>query len=199
MRQPLVAINDQGRRIGEGHPLARLSDAEVELIHELREEGMSYSQLAARFGVSKSCIAHILTGRRAPSRPRRPSRARGPRSQRVCSPVSRPLSRRGLCCCRRSSTPSGVDQVAAAWVPPALAIGLSCTTRAGRWPSCPQPPGWPAGPARQKKTPPEGGVQDTATAAVGTGRLTAHVVRAARWSVSPAAMDRVAVESASGC
>ena len=62
--QKVIALNESGRRIGEGHPLARLSDAEVDLIHELREAGMSYGELAARFGVSKSCIAHILTGRR---------------------------------------------------------------------------------------------------------------------------------------
>ena len=88
MRQPLVAVNDQGRRIGEGHPLARLSDAEVDLIHELREAGMSYGELATRFGVSKSCIAHILTGRRrgeVPAawvpRPVKPAKPAAPRKR----------------------------------------------------------------------------------------------------------------------
>lgn len=62
--QKLVKINETGRVIGESHPLAKLTDAEVELVHELVEGGMSLARVAEKFGVSKSCIAHIASGRR---------------------------------------------------------------------------------------------------------------------------------------
>lgn len=62
--QKLVALNDKGRRIGENHPRARLTDAEVDLVLSLLDDGLSYSQVAEKMDVSKSCIAHIATGRR---------------------------------------------------------------------------------------------------------------------------------------
>lgn len=49
---------------GDRHPAAKLTDAEVDVIHELHEAGTPYSALAAKFEVSKSCIAGILQGRR---------------------------------------------------------------------------------------------------------------------------------------
>ena len=61
--QKLVALNENGRRIGENHPLAKLTDAEVALMLELREEGFSYAWLAEKFCVSKSCARWICTGR----------------------------------------------------------------------------------------------------------------------------------------
>lgn len=59
-----VALNENGLRIGQTHPLAILSDAEVDLVFELIEAGFSYSQVAEKMGVSKSCIGHIASGRR---------------------------------------------------------------------------------------------------------------------------------------
>lgn len=61
-------VNELGRRIGEGHQRAKLSDAAVELVHELREAGMSYAQIAAKFddvpgGIAKSTVRDICTGR----------------------------------------------------------------------------------------------------------------------------------------
>lgn len=59
-----IRRNEQGRRIGESHPRATLSDHDVELVLALVDEGLSYSEIAEKFEVSKSCIAHIATGRR---------------------------------------------------------------------------------------------------------------------------------------
>lgn len=44
-----VQVNERGRRIGESHPRARLTDHEIDLIRELAEEGMSYREIADKF------------------------------------------------------------------------------------------------------------------------------------------------------
>lgn len=62
--QKSIAFNESGRRIGEGHPRAKLLDHEVEQVLALLDAGLSYAEVAAKFDVSKSCIAHIATGRR---------------------------------------------------------------------------------------------------------------------------------------
>lgn len=59
-----ITLNENGRRIGESHPRAKLLDHEVEQVLELLEAKMSYAKIAEKFDVSKSCIAHIATGRR---------------------------------------------------------------------------------------------------------------------------------------
>lgn len=67
-RHRRVGVNERGRPVGETHPLAKLSDADIELIHELREAGLSYAQIAGKFddgvSVSKSHVRDILSGRR---------------------------------------------------------------------------------------------------------------------------------------
>lgn len=60
----VVAVNERGIRLGEDHQRAKLTNAEVDLIRELHEDGMSYAMLAAKFGVSKSSIADICRYRR---------------------------------------------------------------------------------------------------------------------------------------
>jgi len=60
----LLKTNAAGRRIGESHPRSGLLDDEVDLVLELVESGMSYAQVALKMDVSKSCVAHIATGRR---------------------------------------------------------------------------------------------------------------------------------------
>lgn len=49
---------------GEAHHLAKLSNAEVDQVHALRGSGLSLAQIASKLFVSKSCIAHICSGRR---------------------------------------------------------------------------------------------------------------------------------------
>lgn len=62
--QKTIALNENGKRVGEGHPRAKLLDSEVDQVLELLDAGLSYAQVAEKFDVSKSCIAHIATGRR---------------------------------------------------------------------------------------------------------------------------------------
>lgn len=59
MGKRLVRISGTGQRVGQDHPMATLTDHEVELIRQLRADGMRYAELAKRFEVSKSSIAMI--------------------------------------------------------------------------------------------------------------------------------------------
>lgn len=55
-----VAVNENGRRIGQDHPRANLSDEQVNRIRDLREDhDLSYDQLAAMFQVPKATIQSI--------------------------------------------------------------------------------------------------------------------------------------------
>lgn len=49
---------------GEAHPRARLTDHEVELIRQLREQGMSLSKLADKFETYTSTIKGICDYKR---------------------------------------------------------------------------------------------------------------------------------------
>lgn len=90
----IVKINEFGRRIGECHPRAVLTDHEVELLGRLltlrdeliarlladgatggevnkalTDEGLSYGRLAVKFEVHKTCIQKIAEGERRGQRP----------------------------------------------------------------------------------------------------------------------------------
>ena len=60
----MVAVNEKGQRIGEDHPRAVLSDHEVMLLLELRDEGYSLAWLAAKFEISRFHTWRICTGRK---------------------------------------------------------------------------------------------------------------------------------------
>lgn len=56
----IVAVNENGRRIGEDHPRSKLSDEQVDRIRDLHEyHDMTYEQLAAMYQVPKTTIASI--------------------------------------------------------------------------------------------------------------------------------------------
>lgn len=59
----LVAVNDQGRVIGEDHPNAKLTDREVELMRTMHEQGCGLSELARAFEVRKWTVHRIVTYR----------------------------------------------------------------------------------------------------------------------------------------
>ena len=59
----LAAVNESGRTIGEHHHRSRLSDRDVELIHELHDAGLSLAQVALKFEVARSTVADIVKGR----------------------------------------------------------------------------------------------------------------------------------------
>ena len=58
-----IRLNEAGRRIGESHPNTKLTDHDVELILALVDAGLSYTEVAEKFEVSKRCIQHIVSGR----------------------------------------------------------------------------------------------------------------------------------------
>jgi DNA-binding transcriptional regulator YiaG len=67
-RKVFIAVDENGLRIGETHPKAKLTDAQVDEMRDLREEqGWSYDQLATHFGVPKITVAKICTYERRAS------------------------------------------------------------------------------------------------------------------------------------
>ena len=61
----MVGVSEKGARVGETHPRAKLSDADVDLIRELHEAGLSYRQIVLKFDedhlkVSKSTVRDIV-------------------------------------------------------------------------------------------------------------------------------------------
>lgn len=64
-----VWVNERGHVIGEDHHRAKLTDEDVDLVHALHAEGLSYRQIALKLdhvpgGVSKSAVRAIVTGAR---------------------------------------------------------------------------------------------------------------------------------------
>lgn len=56
----MVAVNEQGYRIGEDHYNVKLTDGEIERIRHLREvDGLSYGKIARIFEVSEGSIVKI--------------------------------------------------------------------------------------------------------------------------------------------
>lgn len=70
-KRTFIGVNDDGRRVGESHHRAKLSDEEIELIRQLREllnpDGSyqwSYGAIAKCFQTSKGVIHDICSMRR---------------------------------------------------------------------------------------------------------------------------------------
>lgn len=66
-RRRLVLVNERGYAIGPDHHRTKRSDADIALVLELREAGMSYATIAAKFddvpgGVSKSWVRDVCKG-----------------------------------------------------------------------------------------------------------------------------------------
>lgn len=59
----LLPVNEGGRRIGETHHRARLSDGAVDQILALHDGGMSYGKIAVKFDCAKSTVRDVCTGR----------------------------------------------------------------------------------------------------------------------------------------
>jgi hypothetical protein len=60
----MVALNEDNRRVGQTHPAAKLSDADIDLVFALREAGLSFGQIAAKFDVQRACIHKVISGQR---------------------------------------------------------------------------------------------------------------------------------------
>lgn len=60
----MVAVNENGQRIGEDHPRAVLTNHEVELLLALHTEGYGTGWLAVKFEISRFHVWRIVTGRK---------------------------------------------------------------------------------------------------------------------------------------
>jgi hypothetical protein len=59
-----IAVNAKGRRVGDSHHNARITDEDVDALMGLRDEGWGYRTLAAKFEISKRHVRDIVSGRR---------------------------------------------------------------------------------------------------------------------------------------
>ncbi len=59
----LVGVNENGRRVGQDHPGAVLTDRDVDLVFELREQGLGYRRIAKKIEVSVTAIKKIIKGK----------------------------------------------------------------------------------------------------------------------------------------
>lgn len=62
MEKLLIGVNERGLRVGDSHHNARLTNAEVDLLLTLRDEGWSYRELADKFDLSKGGARKICKG-----------------------------------------------------------------------------------------------------------------------------------------
>ena len=94
----LARVNEAGRRIGEGHHMARLSDREVDqLIADRGSDDaprMSYSELATKYGISKSSVRDILIGRRRGQIGPSVDKPKSKKAKRPMAPYARTTSAR---------------------------------------------------------------------------------------------------------
>lgn len=59
----MINRNCKGYRIGESHPRARLTNADVELIFELRGEELSITEIAEKMECGRTTVYKIVTGK----------------------------------------------------------------------------------------------------------------------------------------
>lgn len=60
MTAKYVQIGETGKRIGESHGRAKLTDHEVELVRTLWEEGMPASEIAVKMEISKKYVYELV-------------------------------------------------------------------------------------------------------------------------------------------
>jgi hypothetical protein len=58
-----MRTNERGYRIGEDHQRARYTDHEVELVHALRDMGMSMREISDKLEMPVTTVWSFLSGR----------------------------------------------------------------------------------------------------------------------------------------
>ncbi len=56
----MIQIGEYGKRINESHGRAKLSDHEIELMRQLREQGMPAREIAEKFEVGKRYVYKLV-------------------------------------------------------------------------------------------------------------------------------------------
>lgn len=64
MKNGLVGVLANGNRVGQSHHRARFTDHEIDLMRDLRDDGMTMREIAEKFGTSVSTIQGIVSGSR---------------------------------------------------------------------------------------------------------------------------------------
>jgi hypothetical protein len=59
----IIKLSDRGLRIGESHGRAKLTDRDVELLRQLRDQGWSLTHLAEKFDLSRRHVLRICSHR----------------------------------------------------------------------------------------------------------------------------------------
>jgi len=60
----VVGVNEKNRRVGESHPQAKLTDADVDRLLAMRDQGIGWGTLAKMFDMSKSQVRRICLGQK---------------------------------------------------------------------------------------------------------------------------------------
>ncbi len=85
-----AAVNERGQRIGETHPRAKVSDADIELIFALSAAGLNSLQIAAKFDagvqITPRQVARILAGTQRGQAPARMKLVDTPPPNTVAAP-----------------------------------------------------------------------------------------------------------------
>ena len=55
-----IVASCRGRRTGESHPAAKLTQRDVDLMRELHEAGAGYTRLAEKFAISRVQVRRIV-------------------------------------------------------------------------------------------------------------------------------------------
>lgn len=63
----MVQIGEYGKRVGESHGRAKLSDHEIDLVRQLKEEGMPAGEIAAKMEISRRYVYKLVNYERRAS------------------------------------------------------------------------------------------------------------------------------------
>lgn len=87
----VVAVNERGRRIGETHHNAVLSDADVDRMRDRHEDdGVGFRKIAREFGVARSTVRNICNYERRAQTPERWKTIRFARPRPLAKPRALP-------------------------------------------------------------------------------------------------------------
>jgi len=68
MNKPqMIQIGEYGKRVGESHGRAKLSDHEIDLVRQLKEEGMPATEIAEKFEVGRRYVYKVVNFERRAS------------------------------------------------------------------------------------------------------------------------------------